>query len=69
MKNIYEPMLKSREDKSEFSAIKLSLAPPEKINAWSWGEVKVPETINYRTFRPETGGLFCAKIFRSDERF
>ena len=63
MKNIYEPMLKSREDKSEFSAIKLSLAPPEKINAWSWGEVKVPETINYRTFRPETGGLFCAKIF------
>ncbi len=47
----------------EFDAIKIGIASPEKIRAWSYGEVKKPETINYRTFKPERDGLFCAKIF------
>src|SRR5919198_1425391 len=46
-----------------FNAIKVSVASPEKIRSWSYGEVKKPETINYRTFKPERDGLFCAKIF------
>jgi len=46
-----------------FSAIKISIASPEKIESWSHGEVKKPETINYRTFKPEKDGLFCARIF------
>jgi len=49
--------------KDEFDAIKIGLASPEKIRSWSYGEVKKPETINYRTFKPERDGLFCAKIF------
>ncbi|HAZ61354.1 MAG TPA: DNA-directed RNA polymerase subunit beta' [Gammaproteobacteria bacterium] len=47
----------------DFDAITISLASPEKIRTWSYGEVKKPETINYRTFKPERDGLFCAKIF------
>jgi DNA-directed RNA polymerase subunit beta' len=47
----------------EFDAIRIGLASPEKIRSWSFGEVKKPETINYRTFKPERDGLFCAKIF------
>ncbi len=47
----------------EYEAIRVKLASPEKIRAWSYGEVKKPETINYRTFKPERDGLFCAKIF------
>lgn len=50
-------------DPLDFSAIKISLASPETIRSWSFGEVKKPETINYRTFKPERDGLFCAKIF------
>ncbi len=50
-------------DPLNFSSIKISLASPEKIRSWSFGEVKKPETINYRTFKPERDGLFCAKIF------
>ncbi|MEZ2738567.1 MULTISPECIES: DNA-directed RNA polymerase subunit beta' [Comamonas] len=46
-----------------FDAIKIGMASPEKIRSWSFGEVKKPETINYRTFKPERDGLFCAKIF------
>ena len=46
-----------------FSAMRVRLASPEKIRSWSYGEVKKPETINYRTFKPERDGLFCAKIF------
>ncbi len=49
--------------KEEFDSIKIGLASPEKIRSWSYGEVKKPETINYRTFKPERDGLFCAKIF------
>jgi len=55
--------LKKQNVSSEFDAIKVSLASPEKIRSWSYGEVKKPETINYRTFKPERDGLFCAKIF------
>ena len=50
-------------DPLSFAAIKIALASPEKIREWSHGEVKKPETINYRTFKPERDGLFCAKIF------
>src|SRR6187402_1339363 len=46
-----------------FNAIKVSVASPEKIRSWSFGEIKKPETINYRTFKPERDGLFCARIF------
>ncbi|MDE2291184.1 MAG: hypothetical protein KGL53_03795, partial [Elusimicrobia bacterium] len=46
-----------------FDAIRLSLASPDMIQAWSYGEVKKPETINYRTLKPEKDGLFCEKIF------
>ena len=46
-----------------FNSIKISLASPEKIKSWTYGEIKKPETINYRTFRPEKDGLFCARIF------
>ncbi|MEN9374192.1 MAG: hypothetical protein RIR79_1744 [Pseudomonadota bacterium] len=46
-----------------FGAIKIGMASPEKIRSWSYGEVRKPETINYRTFKPERDGLFCAKIF------
>ena len=48
---------------ADFNAIRIMLASPEKIREWSFGEVKKPETINYRTFKPERDGLFCAKIF------
>src|SRR6201981_2846270 len=48
---------------SDFDAIRISLASPEKIMSWSHGGVTKPETINYRTFKPERDGLFCAKIF------
>src|SRR5678809_1573299 len=47
----------------QFDSIKIGLASPDMIRAWSYGEVKKPETINYRTFKPERDGLFCAKIF------
>ncbi|MBW2039148.1 MAG: DNA-directed RNA polymerase subunit beta' [Deltaproteobacteria bacterium] len=50
-------------DPSSFNAIRISLASPEQIRSWSHGEVKKPETINYRTFKPERDGLFCARIF------
>jgi len=50
-------------DAQNFSSIKITLASPEKIKSWTYGEIKKPETINYRTFRPEKDGLFCARIF------
>ncbi len=56
-------LLKQQGQVEEFDAIKIGLASPEKIRSWSFGEVKKPETINYRTFKPERDGLFCAKIF------
>jgi DNA-directed RNA polymerase subunit beta' len=45
-----------------FDSIRISIAAPEKILSWSFGEIKKPETINYRTFKPERDGLFCARI-------
>ncbi|MCL7929921.1 DNA-directed RNA polymerase subunit beta' [Halomonas llamarensis] len=56
-------VLKSQSQTEEFDAIKITLASPDMIRSWSFGEVKKPETINYRTFKPERDGLFCAKIF------
>ena len=57
--NIFNPAA-SRDD---FNQVKISIASPERILSWSYGEIKKPETINYRTFKPERDGLFCAKIF------
>ncbi len=62
MKALLE-LFKQVQQVEEFDAIKIGLASPEKIRSWSYGEVKKPETINYRTFKPERDGLFCAKIF------
>ncbi|MEY4576702.1 MAG: hypothetical protein RL701_1405, partial [Pseudomonadota bacterium] len=62
MKDIFSFFEKPK-DPLSFSAIRITLASPEKIRQWSHGEVKKPETINYRTFKPERDGLFCAKIF------
>ncbi|KTC78590.1 DNA-directed RNA polymerase subunit beta' [Legionella cherrii] len=56
-------ILKQQGQSEEFDAIKIALASPELIRSWSYGEVKKPETINYRTFKPERDGLFCAKTF------
>ncbi len=56
-------LFKTQSTVEEFDAIRISLASPELIRSWSFGEVKKPETINYRTFKPERDGLFCAKIF------
>ena len=62
MEDLYSYFAKPK-DPLSFDAVQISLASPEKISAWSFGEVKKPETINYRTFKPERDGLFCAKIF------
>ncbi|MDA0275217.1 MAG: DNA-directed RNA polymerase subunit beta', partial [Proteobacteria bacterium] len=62
MKALLE-LFKQVQQDEEFDAIRIGLASPEKIRSWSYGEVKKPETINYRTFKPERDGLFCAKIF------
>ncbi|MCP4035617.1 MAG: DNA-directed RNA polymerase subunit beta', partial [bacterium] len=56
-------LLKQQGKIDDFDAIRIGLASPEMIRSWSYGEVKKPETINYRTFKPERDGLFCAKIF------
>ena len=61
---VNEPILIKEDNRpSDFNAFQLLLASPEKIRSWSHGEVKKPETINYRTLKPERDGLFCAKIF------
>jgi DNA-directed RNA polymerase subunit beta' len=56
-------LLKNQGQPDEFDGIRIGLASPDMIRSWSFGEVKKPETINYRTFKPEREGLFCAKIF------
>ncbi|MBF0266366.1 MAG: DNA-directed RNA polymerase subunit beta' [Gammaproteobacteria bacterium] len=56
-------LIKKQNQQEDFDAIKVSLASADKIHSWSYGEVRKPETINYRTFKPERDGLFCAKIF------
>lgn len=55
-------LFKQVTQKEEFDSIKIGLASPEKIRSWSYGEVKKPETINYRTFKPERDGLFVPKF-------
>lgn len=61
-KDVYS-FFEKPQDPLSFSAVKIGLASPERIRSWSYGEVKKPETINYRTFKPERDGLFCGKIF------
>ena len=56
-------LFKQVTQEEQFDAITIGLASPDKIRSWSYGEVKKPETINYRSFKPEKDGLFCAKIF------
>ena len=56
--NIFNPVVAA----PTFDQIRIALASPEKIRSWSFGEIKKPETINYRTFKPERDGLFCARI-------
>ena len=62
MRDIFN-LFKQSDTVDDFDSIRVSIASPEKIRSWSFGEVKKPETINYRTFRPERDGLFCAKLF------
>ncbi|MCH7567691.1 MAG: hypothetical protein IH787_08565, partial [Nitrospirae bacterium] len=62
MEGIYTLFEKPR-DSVSFDSMRIRIASPEKIRSWSYGEVKKPETINYRSFKPEKDGLFCAKIF------
>src|SRR6187399_2416218 len=57
--NLFSPQVQQQ----NFDQIRIGIASPEKILSWSYGEIKKPETINYRTFKPERDGLFCAKIF------
>lgn len=63
MVNRTQKIFSNVEDLNSFDAIKISIASPERIRSWSYGEVKKSETINYRTFKPEKDGLFCARIF------
>jgi DNA-directed RNA polymerase subunit beta' len=62
LRDLYN-LFEKPKDTLAFNALRISIASPEKIREWSFGEVKKPETINYRTFKPERDGLFCAKIF------
>ncbi len=62
MRDLYN-LFEKPKDPLAFNALRISIAAPEKIREWSFGEVRKPETINYRTFKPERDGLFCAKIF------
>ena len=62
MRDLYN-LFEKPKDPLAFNAMRISIASPDKIREWSFGEVKKPETINYRTFKPERDGLFCAKIF------
>ena len=63
MQKEIDKLFKSEPIEKRFNKIKITLASPEKIKSWSFGEIKKPETINYRTFRPEKDGLFCSRIF------
>jgi len=60
--------LKAQQETEDFDAIRIGLAAPEKIRSWSFGEVKKPETINYRTFKPERDGLFLCQDFWPSKR-
>ncbi len=60
-------LFKQVQQEEQFDAIKIGIASPDKIRSWSFGEVKKPETINYRTFKPERDGLFLRQDFRADQ--
>lgn len=60
MNNAFLNLFQQVQQDNHFDALRISIASPEKIREWSYGEVKKPETINYRTFKPERDGLFCA---------
>ncbi|MBO67601.1 MAG: DNA-directed RNA polymerase subunit beta' [Acidiferrobacteraceae bacterium] len=62
MKDLFS-LVRKPDQNDDFDSIRIGIASPEKIRSWSYGEVKKPETINYRTFKPERDGLFCAKLF------
>ena len=63
IKKFFIPQKRTSSEVEDFNSIGISLASPEKIRSWSFGEIKKPETINYRTFKPEKDGLFCARVF------
>jgi DNA-directed RNA polymerase subunit beta' len=63
MQDVMNLFGQQKQNTNDFDLIRISIASPEQIRAWSYGEVKKPETINYRTFKPEKDGLFCARIF------
>ncbi len=63
MKKSITKLFQAESIEQKFNKIKITLASPDKIKSWSYGEIKKPETINYRTFKPEKDGLFCARIF------
>ena len=63
IKKFFTPQKRSSSEVADFNSIGISLASPDKIRSWSFGEIKKPETINYRTFKPEKDGLFCARVF------
>ena len=60
---MYFGVFDEHREQQDFTAIRIRLASPEAIRSWSHGEVNLPETINYRSFKPEKGGLFCERIF------
>ncbi|GIT25574.1 MAG: hypothetical protein CM1200mP41_16180 [Gammaproteobacteria bacterium] len=62
MKDLFS-LINKPDTSHDFDNIRIGIASPDKIRSWSFGEVKKPETINYRTFKPERDGLFCAKLF------
>ena len=62
MKELFN-LLRNPDEIEDFDAIKIGLSSPDTVRSWSFGEVKKPETINYRTLKPERDGLFCEKIF------
>ena len=61
MNELSKPIIQSQSPQS-FDQIRVTIASPQRIRAWSFGEIKKPETINYRTFKPERDGLFCSRI-------
>ena len=67
MRDLYN-LFEKPKDPLTFNAIRISIASPQCIREWSFGEVKKPETINYRTFKPERDGLFCAKTIAFGQR-
>ncbi|MBC6414664.1 MAG: DNA-directed RNA polymerase subunit beta' [Chromatiales bacterium] len=69
MRGLFDILKKSQHDENKFSSLRISLASPDDVRSWSFGEVKKPETINYRTLKPERDGLFCAKIFGPPKDF